>query len=55
MLLSEGDTVKYKNIEGVVAFICDYSLSILVNKGQSKVQDVRVVVYKSDFKKIVKL
>ena len=55
MLLSEGELVKYKEIEGVVAFVCDYSLSILVKKGQHKAQDVHVVVYKQDFKNITKL
>jgi len=55
MLLSEGDSVKYKDIEGVVAFICDYSLSILIKKGQHRAQDVCVVVHKSDFKDISKL
>jgi len=52
MLLSEGDSVKYKEIEGVVAFICDYSVSILIKKGQHKAQDVKIVVHKNDFNKI---
>jgi len=55
MLLSEGDSVKYKNVVGIVTFMCDSSLSILVAKGQHRSHDVRVVVNKSDFNKINKL
>lgn len=55
MLFSEGETVKYKNIVGVVTFICDHSLSILVKRGEHKSRDVCIVVYKSDFIKVIKL
>jgi hypothetical protein len=55
MLLSEGDTVKYKNVVGIVTFICDSSLSILVENGQHPSHDVRVVVHKLDYNKIIKL
>jgi hypothetical protein len=55
MLLSEGETVKYKNVVGVVTFICDHSLSILVSKGKHRSQDVCVVVHKLDFKNVSKL
>jgi len=55
MLFAEGETVKYKEIVGVVTFICDHSLSILVMKGKHRSQDVSVVVNKSDFKHINKL
>jgi len=55
MLLSEGDSVKYKEIEGVIAFVGDHSISILVRQGKHKSQDVRVVVYKQDYSKVVKL
>lgn len=55
MLLCEGETVEYKGFVGVVTFICDHSLSILVVRGQHKSRDVCVVVHKSDFNKIIKL
>jgi len=55
MLFAEGETVKYKDIVGVVTFVCDHSLSILVVKGKHRSQDVCVVVNKSDFKNINKL
>ena len=45
----EGTTVSYKKITGVIAFVSEQSISILVSKGQHKAQDVRVVVYRSDF------
>lgn len=49
MLLSEGDSVKYKNVDGVIAFVSDHSISILVRQGKHRSKDVRVVVYHSDF------
>ena len=49
MLLSEGVSVKYKGMDGVIAFVSDHSISILVRQGRHKSQDVRVVVYHSDF------
>jgi len=49
MLLSEGVSVKYKGMDGVIAFVSDHSISILVRQGRHKSQDVRVVVYRSDF------
>jgi len=49
MLLSEGVSVKYKDMDGVIAFVSDHSISILVRQGRHKSQDVRVVVYRSDF------
>lgn len=55
MLLSEGDSVKYKEIEGVIAFIGDHSISILVRQGKHRSQDVKVVVYKQDFNKVIVL
>ena len=55
MLFYEGMSVKYKNLDGVIAFVSDHSISILVRQGKHKSQDVRVVVYKSDYKLIESL
>jgi len=55
MLFREGESVKYNNIDGVIAFISDHSISILVRQGKHKSQDVKVVVYQSDFKLIESL
>jgi len=49
MILTEGTTVSYKKITGVIAFVSEQSISILVNRGKHKAQDVRVVVYRGDF------
>jgi hypothetical protein len=49
MVFAEGTTVTYKSITGVIAFVSDQSISILVNKGWHRSHDVRVVVYHSDF------
>jgi hypothetical protein len=55
MLFTKGETVKYKEVVGVVTFVCDHTLSILITKGQHRSQDVCVVVNKSDYNKIEKL
>lgn len=49
MVFVEGTTVSYKQIKGVIAFVCEQSISILVHKGRHKSHDVRVVVHHSDF------
>jgi hypothetical protein len=49
MVFVEGTTVLYKKVKGVIAFVDDKSISILVSKGHHKSHDVCVVVYKSDF------
>jgi hypothetical protein len=53
MIFSEGTEVVYKTISGVVAFASEQSISILVSEGNHKSQDVRVVVYQSDFNQVV--
>lgn len=53
MIFAEGTEVIYKEITGVIAFTSEQYISILVNKGGHRSQDVRVVVYNSDFNKIV--
>lgn len=49
MKFVEGLTVNYKDISGVIAFISDQYVSILISKGEHRVQDVKVVVYRRDF------
>jgi len=41
MLLSEGVSVKYKDMDEVIAFMSDRSIFILVRQGRHKSQDVR--------------
>jgi hypothetical protein len=49
MVFVEGTTVTYKSITGVIAFVCEQSISILVSRGKHRSHEVRVVVYNSDF------
>ena len=49
MVFVEGITVSYKHITGVIAFVSEQSISILVNRGVSRAHEVRVVVHPSDF------
>jgi hypothetical protein len=53
MIFTEGTEVIYKTISGVVVFASEKSISILVSKGSHRSQDVRVVVYQSDFNQVV--
>jgi hypothetical protein len=53
MIFTEGTEVVYKSVCGIVAFASEQSISILVSKGSHRAQDVRVVVYQSDFKNVV--
>jgi hypothetical protein len=53
MIFTEGTEVIYKSVSGIVVFSTEQSISILVSKGPHRSQDVRVVVYQSDFKNVV--
>jgi hypothetical protein len=48
----EGDLVTYKFLEGVVDFVCEKSIAILIKKGEHRVQDVKVIVPKSEFDQV---
>jgi hypothetical protein len=50
----EGEYVSYKAVTGVIAFVTEQSISIMVRKGKHKSHDVRVVVYQSDFKNVIR-
>lgn len=52
MVFTKGLTVNYKSVTGVIDFITEKSISILICKGKHKSQDVKIVVYASDFNKI---
>jgi len=51
----EGTTVSYKHVTGVIAFVSEQSISILVHKGRHRSKDVRVVVPTSEFHLIAPL
>lgn len=53
MIFAEGTGVIYKEISGVIAFTSEEYISILVNKGRHRSQDVRVIVYNYDFSKVM--
>lgn len=52
MVFVEGMNVSYKNMNGIVAFISDNSISILVRRGRHRSHDVKVVVYQSDYENV---
>jgi hypothetical protein len=53
MMYAIGDHVQYRDMHGVIRFICDQSLSIMVNHPDHKSQECRVVVPLSEWKYIV--
>jgi hypothetical protein len=52
MVLVEGAAVKYRSVTGVIDFVTEKSVSILICKGKHKSQDVKIVVYPPQFKYI---
>lgn len=48
----EGTPVSYKGISGIIAFYSKKYVSILIKEGYHRSQDVKIVVYKSDYKSI---
>lgn len=50
---SEGVQVQYKDHVGVISFLCDHSLSIMIREfPQDPVRNVKLVVYRSEWKNI---
>ena len=52
MLFLEGTQVSYKDHTGIISFYSEQSLSILIQQGKHKSQDVKIVVYRENFKDI---
>lgn len=48
----ENNEVYYKEIYGIISFVSDTSISILIKRGKHRSQDVNLVVYKSDWRNI---
>lgn len=47
-MLIEGTAVKYKGIDGIIAFSSHNYVTILIKKGQHRSQDVKLVVTSND-------
>lgn len=52
MMYAIGDHVQYKHIHGVIRFISEQYLSILVNNPDHKAHECRVVVFHRDWEDI---
>ena len=48
-MFKEGDHVEYKTVKGMIVFICEFSLSILVGDEFPKRHQTRVVVYSHEW------
>jgi len=48
----EGTSVSYQQFQGVISFCSKSYVTILIKHGQHRAQDVKIVVYKNDFKLI---
>lgn len=53
MIIEEGTEVIYNNISGVVSFISNKYISILISQGKHRSQDVKIVVYRENFNDII--
>ena len=51
-MFTEGTSVEYKGIPGMISFVSSQYVSILIRKGEHRSQDVKLVVHCSDFKQI---
>lgn len=51
-MFAEGTLVSYKGISGVISFCNKQYITILIKEGNHRAQDVKIVVYKSDYKLI---
>jgi len=49
MIYTEGTQVYYKNFLGVVTFVSNKYICVLVKKGDHKSHDVNVLVYRDQF------
>jgi hypothetical protein len=52
MQFAEGTLVKYKQHIGTIAFVDDGCLTICIARNEHKSTEVRIVVYRSEFKDI---
>lgn len=48
----KGVEVTYKHFHGYVKFVCDDYVTICIQRGERKVNDVCLLVYKNDWDKI---
>ena len=51
-MFEEGTKVSYKEFQGTISFRSKSYVTILIKQGQHPVQDIKIVVYKKDFKLI---
>ena len=50
MIYTEGTKVYYKDLFGIVSFVTDKYICVLIKFGEHKVNDVNLVVYRDQFK-----
>jgi len=48
----EGTLVSYRHFQGTIAFCCNSYVTILIKQGNHPVHDVKIIVYKEDYKSI---
>jgi predicted membrane channel-forming protein YqfA (hemolysin III family) len=49
---SEGLSVRYKDHIGIIKFICNSYVTICINSGESKLRQVCILVYSSEWENI---
>jgi hypothetical protein len=51
-MFEEGTKVSYQEFQGTISFRSKSYVTILIKQGKHRAQDVKIVVYKKDFKLI---
>ena len=52
-MFEEGTRVSYKEFRGTISFRSKSYVTILIKQGNHRAQDVKILVYKKDFKSIL--
>lgn len=52
-MFDTGTHVYYKNLKGIINFVCEQYITITVSKGVHKSQDCNVLVYRSQYENVI--
>jgi len=53
MIFQKDIEVSYKDIIGIISFVCDDYITVLVRRGEHSVQDVKILIYRQQFDEVV--
>lgn len=53
MIFIEGQQISYHGMTGLVNFVCDQYITMLVRKGEHRAQDCNLIVYPTHYKDVI--